>query len=104
MKHLIFIFAVIFATLAVLPCPDAFASEKECDRELSAHEADDRHQDETANDLCSPFCSCQCCHLQALIMETFIMPLGPLTDPAKDQFIPTLFPTEYITVWHPPKV
>ena len=104
MKYLIFIFAVVFASLAVLPCPDAPASQGNCVGELDGHEEDDQHQDESSEELCSPFCTCHCCHLPLVITGTIENASIPTLNERTGSLTPSLISKEFYSIWHPPKV
>lgn len=105
MKHLILLFAVIFAGIALVPCQDAAASEKACGTEVNGHEAADPHSDETPEDLCSPFCSCHCCHIHKVRIAASANTLLPLTaEESKEALTPMLLSKNFFSIWHPPKV
>lgn len=105
MKHLILIFAVIFSGIAIMPCQDAAASEIACSTEMSGHEATDAHSDETAEDLCSPFCACHCCHIHKVRIAASVNTLLPLTaEESKEALTAALLSKNFFSIWHPPKV
>jgi len=64
MKYLTFILSLYILALNLAPCEDYAALDNEVKTEnLQATNSDHQHQD---LDLCSPFCICQCCHINAL--------------------------------------
>lgn len=105
MKNLVFLFAIVFACLAVLPCKDGAASHGDCATEMNGHEAGDQHhEDETASDLCSPFCSCHCCQIHKVGIVASEAVLIPLISEDEDAFIPARLSQKFYSIWHPPKV
>ncbi len=63
MKFLAFILSIYILALNLTPCADYSVPDDEVKIEISQAIGDDhQHQD---SDLCSPFCSCQCCHINA---------------------------------------
>ncbi|MCF7561605.1 hypothetical protein L3X39_13240 [Sabulilitoribacter multivorans] len=63
MKLLAFILSLYIFALNLAPCEDNAALDNEVKTEISQAIGDDhQHQD---SDLCSPFCICQCCHINA---------------------------------------
>jgi hypothetical protein len=105
MKHLILLFAVIFAGIVIVPCQDAAASETACGTEIDEQDAADLHSDETAEDLCSPFCACHCCHIHKVKVAASVNTLVPLAaEESKAALIHTLLSKDFFSIWHPPKV
>ncbi len=104
MKQLIFIFAFIFAGIAILPCQDVAASQQECDTAVNGHKAGDPHAGDASSDLCSPFCSCQCCHIHtALLTDASAAVFTAFIETDKDHFVPAMFSKQFYSIWHPPK-
>lgn len=63
MKSIAFILSIYIFALNLAPCADYVASDDDAKTEISQSMDDDhQHQD---SDLCSPFCICQCCHINA---------------------------------------
>ncbi len=62
MKFIAFILSIYIFALNLTPCEDNTVSDSEVKTEISHSTDDHQHQD---IDLCSPFCSCQCCHIYA---------------------------------------
>lgn len=63
MKFLAFILSIYIFTLNLVPCEDTGTFDNEVKTEISQG-LGDNHQHQDA-DLCSPFCICQCCHINA---------------------------------------
>lgn len=64
MKFLAFILSIYIFTLNLAPCEDYKEPDNEVQTEISQAVGDD-HQHQGL-DLCSPFCICQCCHINAM--------------------------------------
>jgi hypothetical protein len=62
MKLLAFILSIYIFALNLTPCEDGIVSDGEVKTEVSHTTDDHQHQ---GSDLCSPFCICQCCHINA---------------------------------------
>ncbi|MGH1384007.1 DUF6660 family protein [Kordia sp.] len=64
MKFLAAILSIYIFTLNFLPCGDSSNADNEIKIEISHDVNDDHgHQD---SDLCSPFCHCNCCHINVM--------------------------------------
>lgn len=63
MKYLAFILSIYIFALNLAPCEDYKVLNNEVKTEISKL-ADNNHQHQDS-DLCSPFCICQCCHINA---------------------------------------
>jgi hypothetical protein len=64
MKFLAFILSIYIFALNLAPCEDYTVSDDKVKTEISqAAENDHQHH---GSDLCSPFCNCQCCHINAI--------------------------------------
>ena len=67
MKFLAFILSIYIFALNLAPCVDNDAFDNEINTEISQAIGDDhQHQD---SDLCSPFCICQCCHINVIYYQ-----------------------------------
>ena len=70
MKFLIFLLAIYIFALNLTPCADFIVPNDHVQTEISQITDNHKHQD---SDLCSPFCICQCCHVNATDLQlTFI--------------------------------
>lgn len=70
MKFLAFILSIYIFTLNFAPCVDNCAPDNEIKTEISQAIDDDHQHQET--DLCSPFCTCQCCQIHATYFEVVV--------------------------------
>ncbi len=67
MKFLAFILSIYIFALNLAPCEDNATLDNEVQTEISqGMDNDHQHQD---SDLCSPFCICQCCHINATYFQ-----------------------------------
>ena len=66
MKFIAFILSIYIFTLNLAPCADYVDSNDDAKTEISQATDDHQHQD---SDLCSPFCICQCCHINATYFQ-----------------------------------
>tara|TARA_R110002049_G_scaffold134581_3_gene294065 strand:- start:101 stop:409 length:309 start_codon:yes stop_codon:yes gene_type:complete len=62
MKNLAFILSLYIFALNLAPCADTVASDNDVQIEILQAADDHQHQ---ILDVCSPFCICQCCHINA---------------------------------------
>lgn len=105
MKVTAFILNLLVLALAMIPCSDA--GNKCFNRENSVTEKTHSHGNDQ-DDLCSPFCICQCCGVTTQ-MEPFAAPdiLSPSiyihTEPATIYTI-TFISGFYQNIWQPPKI
>lgn len=74
MKYLAFILAIYIFALNLAPCADNDSSGNTTHIEISEGFNDD-HQHEKS-DFCSPFCICQCCHINATYFEILDFNIG----------------------------
>ena len=63
MKFIAFLLSMYIFALNLAPCDDNVVPDNEVKTEISKSIGDD-HQHQGL-DLCSPFCICQCCHINA---------------------------------------
>ena len=66
MKYLAFILAIYIFALNLAPCADFDVPNDAKTEFLQAIDDNHQHQD---SDLCSPFCICQCCHINATYFQ-----------------------------------
>jgi len=95
------ILAILFFNLAVFPCSDENI-DSDVTVELRMLTEDGNHADDI--DLCSPFCFCQCCHMQSEYLTyftiEFIHPLSIKMPDAATSDVVGYIPSR----WQPPQV
>jgi hypothetical protein len=107
MKIANFILSVYLILLSCLPCADTnVKSLAHTTMELSQSEA--QHTHDTANDLCPPFCVCNCCGVQflsyqAAILFDFPVPtsLIKIASPTYKSILTSNF---FGSIWQPPQI
>jgi len=67
MKFLAFILAIYIFALNLAPCADNDSSGIDSNIEITQGFNDDHQHQES--DFCSPFCICQCCHINATHLQ-----------------------------------
>ena len=102
MKTVAVLLAVFILGLITTPCSDAEASSGAVQTEFSV--LDVHHATDCEVDLCSPFCSCHCCHTHLIpdnqmVDETVIYPREPVTTTYEKAFSGPLF-----SIFQPPRV
>ncbi len=101
MKFIAVILAVLVSVLTTIPC-DSTCGEL-TDVEAQFH-SQDEHGDHAEADNCSPFCVCNCCQTNIVLIET--------TNELSDEFttivhiskIKAFNSTSSFGLWRPPKV
>ena len=66
MRYLAIILSIYIFVLNLAPCADYIPTNEAAKTEISQHTDDHQHQN---SDLCSPFCMCQCCHINATYLQ-----------------------------------
>ena len=107
MKWLIYILSVYLVALSCLPCADIEVKGLEhASSEVSANHENHSHDKE--NDLCPPFCACNCCGQQILnfsqeiTLEWRKVSLEITTQiPTYKSIPPSNF---YGSIWQPPQI
>ena len=103
MKYVAIILSFYFLALNLMTCPDN-DNIVESERNHVTYQQDSNHNQEHL-DLCSPFCSCQCCQVQTSISDSMTC---DLVDPKVSLEILTHFcgPTKDIRnfILQPPQV
>lgn len=109
MKLLNYILSIYLVALSCLPCADMevnSAAHKVV--EISANHDEKSHNHDKENDLCSPFCSCNCCGSQivsyfkmlnynfAVVSKTITTQLPSYTSQFASNF--------YGSIWQPPQI
>ena len=108
MKNVAFILVFYLMGMMMLPCSDAY---NECrsaqQRQARVEVADDHSHRSDANDNCSPFCNCSCCH--TTIDNKFLTKKEegpkPVYEELKFLFRDQSFVSNYYgSIWQPPKL
>jgi hypothetical protein len=107
MKIANFILSVYLILLSCLPCADMdVKSLAHTAIEFSQKEAN--HSHDTANDLCTPFCVCNCCGVQFLSYQPAILIDFPVASTLIKIASPTyksIFSSHFFgSIWQPPQI
>ncbi|WP_428229343.1 DUF6660 family protein [Flavobacterium sp.] len=106
MKWITIILSLYLMALSNMPCADLEVGS--ASHKMSQFSSDANHSHDKQNDLCSPFCACNCCGAQVLSYQltpafTFpvaysiiSVPLPNYTSVAASNF--------YGSIWQPPQI
>lgn len=106
MKLITILFSIYIITLSCLPCADAGVT---VGKEIASLHTDTKSpSDKQLEDVCSPFCICNCCHCsgfyksndyikRALTINTFI-------EKQTTEYTSTLFSNFQNSIWQPPQI
>ncbi len=105
MKYIAFILVSYFMGMIMFPCSDDYAVCKSTKSEIGI--VYDHNHMADANDNCSPFCNCTCCH--TTVDNKFLAKKKedpkPLFKEKKFIFAHQNFvPSYYGNIWQPPKI
>lgn len=64
MKFIAIILSIYLTGLTLIPCNDVALDADQTAE--STHISSDHDTDNHTQDLCSPFCTCQCCHIEII--------------------------------------
>ena len=102
MRWFVYILSCYILVLSCLPCGDAIA-HADAQRAQTVQQANGHQQQE--EDLCSPFCFCSCCNIQAAPQH---LPVISFIDPRPAVSYSPLYvsPLTAVTnpVWQPPRM
>ncbi|MFK6999275.1 DUF6660 family protein [Flavobacterium oreochromis] len=107
MRLLYIILSVYFLILSGLPCLDTIEHERSIAKSATS---DHSHKGHThTDDLCSPFCTCNCCGTQVLVYQSIISydfeNLPTIITERKESLYKSVFYTNfYNNIWQPPKI
>jgi hypothetical protein len=107
MKIANFILSIYLILLSCLPCADTdVKSLAHTSIELSQNA--ENHSHDTANDLCPPFCVCNCCGVQFLSYQPAILFDFPVATTLIKIVLPTyksIFSSNFFgSIWQPPQI
>ena len=106
MKWFSFILAIYIFSLCYYPCKDNGNHQEYAAKSYSTSKSCNEHHDEhNCCHKCSPFCFCNCCHMNTVVSLTFefqelsIIPVELFTS-----HIENYVPEIYLKIWQPPKI
>ncbi|MEX0812811.1 MAG: DUF6660 family protein [Chitinophagales bacterium] len=78
LKVLSAILSIYFLALSVVPCADGVdCAEVQVYQEMLAEHDHSGHDHPAGEDLCTPFCACQCCHTSITVSAFFALSESP---------------------------
>jgi hypothetical protein len=110
MKYISAILSIYILALALLPCADQIDwcnSDTGAEQVVAQAEAGDHDHSSDSKDLCSPLCTCSCCHLTVrtptkndlpITIPKFIFADSPLLESVLVDI------TSIHDIWHPPQL
>lgn len=105
MKALCYILAVVISGLALYPCNDANICVDEQKYTHSIVEASDHEHSPSEMDLCTPFCTCNCCCVQLQVPGTISYDLRHENSLSSFNSYTSLFIDRLTSsIWQPPKL
>ena len=107
MKFITIIASIYFVALSCLPCADIEVSSfTHSSTELASNHKEHSHDKE--NDLCSPFCACNCCGTQMVNYFKITAISFPVVTSKISLKLPTytsVFASNfYGSIWQPPQI
>ncbi|MGQ7947352.1 DUF6660 family protein [Flavobacterium sp. WC2509] len=106
MKWIAIILSIYLITLSSMPCADLEVNSSV--HKTAQFSSEENHSHDKQNDLCSPFCTCNCCGAQVLSYQANIV-FGLSTIPAVIiKALPTyksiLYSNFFGSIWQPPQI
>jgi hypothetical protein len=107
MKIVSFILSLFLLGATFIPCTDlAAVSTGQSLQQLEVQLAQQDHEDAHTNsfDLCTPFCSCHCCHTHVTYNEAALDLKVDNSSTAGYTLYPNYLPISFFSIWQPPKI
>lgn len=101
MKYFAFILSVYVLVLTGIPCVDVPKDNTMQKNELS-NSSSDHHEHTT--DLCSPFCTCDCCVSPILTNSSIQFTCTSIVQKLLSEYSNSFISSLYATIWQPPKL
>ena len=103
MHFLSTVLALYLSALILFPCYDVVAEEG-IHNEVHLHTHNDQAPIDLDADLCSPFCSCHCCHTHVVSAKKANSQDSYPSSLEYNSYAGGLLINPSFSVWHPPKV
>jgi hypothetical protein len=102
-KFFVTILSIYFLGLSFIPCEDAIIHSSFDDDQIGHYSEHD--SDHHSEDLCSPFCSCQCCHVNVVDIDVYpYQIISPeISKLPNARFVSSKQEVNY-SILHPPRV
>ena len=101
MKYFAFILSVYVLVLTAIPCVDVPKDDNLHKIELS-NTTSDHHEND--HDICSPFCTCDCCVSPIITNSNIQLTCVPITQTLESEYNNSFISSPFVTIWQPPKV
>jgi hypothetical protein len=102
MKLLAYILSFYVVLLTLMPCVDLPQDNRLHQQEMTA-QTGTTHQD--CQDVCSPFCTCNCCSVPVVCVAAKTEIKGTSAEPRRfSSYLPASEFNHYCSIWQPPKL
>ncbi|MGQ0827939.1 MAG: DUF6660 family protein [Bacteroidota bacterium] len=105
MRYFSFILSIYFLWLSTVSCADETYEHDNCQSVACAHiAAGNDNGDDCADDACSPFCTCSCCHGFTLISNFSNKIIVSIESPSLNTYSENHLQEISRSIWQPPKI
>lgn len=105
MKFLLYILSLHVLMLSFMPCTDEEDKASGKEQVSAVAGLQQQGQQDYHEDLCSPLCSCQCCHTHYQVYSLNISENLPLPEAKQNTLYTNNFSSSpSCSIWQPPKV
>ncbi|GAT63988.1 DUF6660 family protein [Paludibacter jiangxiensis] len=102
MKLLAYILSFYVILLTLMPCVDLPQDNRLHRQEITAQTSTTHHD---YQDICSPFCTCNCCSGPVVCTSVKIEINGAIAEPRRfSSYLPASEFNLYCSIWQPPKL
>jgi len=106
MKWIAILLSIYLVALSNMPCADMEVDSAV--HKTAQFSSESNHSHDKENDLCSPFCACNCCGAQVLSYQTseiFEFPVAfKMISKALPNYNSVFASTFYGSIWQPPQI
>lgn len=106
MKWIAIVMSIYLMALSNMPCADLEVNSAM--HKSAQFSSEENHSHDKANDLCSPFCACNCCGVQVLTYQTSVSYEFPTAYTKISIALPSyhsIFASNfYGSIWQPPQI
>lgn len=106
MKWITIILSVYLMALSNMPCADMEVNSAA--HKTARFSSEDNHSHDKDNDLCSPFCACNCCGAQVLSYQTTVTfdfsVVNPIISIQLPNYNSVFASSFYGSIWQPPQI
>lgn len=104
MKFFAIILSLYLTSLTCIPCSDVIVDTQE--NTIASIELNNDHSpNEHAADLCSPFCTCQCCHIEIIPSTDFSVTFAHIENPQETpSYFESISKNHSLSLLQPPQL